>query len=66
MYWIAAILTEQGKRSEALEFAEKALALNEERNADSELEGPFEDFADIENRLQRLHQYLQGEATHYW
>ncbi len=66
MYWIAATLTAQKKRSEALEFAEMALALSEERNADSELEGPFENFREIENRLERLHQYLKGERVDYW
>jgi tetratricopeptide (TPR) repeat protein len=66
MYWIAATLTAQKKRSEALEFAEMALALSEERNADSELEGPFENFREIENRLERLHQYLKGERLDYW
>jgi tetratricopeptide (TPR) repeat protein len=66
MYWIAATLAARKKRSEALEFAEKALALSEERNADSELEGPFENYREIENRLQRLHRYLKGERLDYW
>ena len=68
MYWIAALLTAQKKRSEALEFAEMALAQSGERNADSELEGPFENFREIENRVERLHQYLtgEGEGENYW
>jgi tetratricopeptide (TPR) repeat protein len=68
LYWIAALLTKQKKRTEALEFAEMALAQSEKRNADSELEGPFEDFWEIETRLGRLHQYLTGEAKgeFYW
>ncbi len=66
MYWIAATLMAQKKRSEALEFAEMALALSEERNADSEQEGPFENFREIQNRLERLHQYLKGERLDYW
>ena len=61
MYWIAATLTAQKKSAEALQFVEKALALSEERNADSELEGPFENFREIESRLERLHHYLKGE-----
>ena len=61
MYWIAEALTAQEKRSEALELAEMALALSEERNADSELEGPFENFRQIETRLERLHRYLKAE-----
>jgi tetratricopeptide (TPR) repeat protein len=68
MYWIAALLTEQKKRSEAIKFTEMALAQSEERNADSELEGPFENFTEIEIRLERLRQYLKGEAVgeNYW
>jgi hypothetical protein len=68
MFWIAALLTKQKKRSEALEFAEMSLAQSGERDADSELEGPFENFREIEDRLQRLHQYLtgEGEGEFYW
>jgi tetratricopeptide (TPR) repeat protein len=68
MFWIAALLTKQKKRSEALEFAEMALAQSGERKADAELEGPFENFREIEDRLQRLHQYLtgEGEGEFYW
>jgi tetratricopeptide (TPR) repeat protein len=61
MYWIAATLTAQKKRSEALQFVEMALALSGERNADTELEGPFENFREIENKLQSLHRYLKEE-----
>lgn len=68
LYWIAALLMKQKKKSEALEFAEMALAQMEKRNADSELEGPFEDFGEIESGLERLHQYLTGEGKgeFYW
>ena len=68
LYWIAALLTKQKKRSEALEFANRALAQNGKRNTDSELEGPFEDYTEIEIRLERLHQYLTGEGKgeFYW
>jgi hypothetical protein len=68
LYWIAALLTKQKKRSQALEFAEMALAQSGKRNADSELEGPFENFSEIEIRLERLHQYLtgEGEGEFYW
>ena len=62
MYWIAATLMAQKKRAEALQFVEMALALSEERNVDSELEGPFENFREIENKLQSLHRYLKEEA----
>ena len=61
MYWIAEALSAQRKRAEALEFTEMALALSQERNADSELEGPFENFREIETRLERLHRYLKEE-----
>jgi hypothetical protein len=45
-----------------------ALAQSGERNADSELEGPFENFREIEIRLERLRQYLKGEmeGENYW
>ncbi len=68
LYWIAALLTKQKKRSEALEFVNRALAQNGKRNADSELEGPFEDYRETETRLERLHQYLTGEGKgeFYW
>ena len=68
MYWIAEMLMAQKKRSEALEFAERALTQSEERNAESELEGPFENFREIENKLKLLHQYLKGkrEGEDYW
>ncbi len=66
MYWIAKALTAQKKRSEALQFTEMALAQSEKRNADSELEGPFENFIEIENRLERLHKYLKGYGIDYW
>ena len=68
LYWIAALLTKQKKRSQALEFAEMALAESGKRNAGSELEGPFENFREIEIRLQTLHQYLtgEGEGEFYW
>ena len=68
LYWIAALLTKQKKRSQALEFAEMALVESGKRNAGSELEGPFENFGEIEIRLQMLHQYLtgEGEGEFYW
>ena len=68
LYWIAALLTKQKKRSQALEFAEMALVESGKRNAGSELEGPFENFREIETRLQMLHQYLkgEGEGEFYW
>jgi tetratricopeptide (TPR) repeat protein len=66
MYWIAETLRAQKKRAEALKFTEMALALSEERDAGSELEGPFESFREIESRLERLHQYLKGEEVDYW
>ncbi len=53
-------------RTEALEFAEVALVQSEERNADLELKGPFENFREIENRLERLHQSLKWEGENYW
>lgn len=68
LYWIAALLTKQKKRAEALEFAGMALTESGKRNAASELEGPFENFREIESRLERLHQYLTGEqkGEFYW
>jgi tetratricopeptide (TPR) repeat protein len=66
MYWMAEALSAQKRRSEALQFTEMALAQSEERNADSELEGPFENFREIENKLERLHQYLKGVGVDYW
>jgi tetratricopeptide (TPR) repeat protein len=66
MYWIAALLARQKKRSEALEFAEMALAQSGERNADSELEGPFENFREIKNRLENLHRLLKGEEVDFF
>ena len=68
LYWIAALLTKQKKRSEAIEFAEMALTESGKRNAASELEGPFENFTEIESRLERLLQYLkgEGEGEFYW
>jgi tetratricopeptide (TPR) repeat protein len=68
LYWIAALLTKQKQRAQALEFAEMALAQIDKRKANSELEGPFEDFGEIESDLERLHQYLKGEAKgeFYW
>jgi tetratricopeptide (TPR) repeat protein len=68
LFWIAALLTKQKKRSQALEFAEMALAQIGKRKANSELEGPFEDFGEIEANLERLHRYLKGEGKgeFYW
>ncbi len=63
MYWIAEALTAQKRTSEALEFTELARAQSEKRNADSELEGPFEDFTEIEYRLERLHKHLKWEEV---
>jgi tetratricopeptide (TPR) repeat protein len=62
MYWIAEALTAQKRRPEALEFTEMARAQSEKRNADSELEGPFENFREIETRLERLHKSLKWEG----
>jgi tetratricopeptide (TPR) repeat protein len=68
LFWIAALLSKQKKRAEALEFADKALTESQKRNAASELEGPFENFREIESRLERLLQYLKGEGKgeFYW
>jgi tetratricopeptide (TPR) repeat protein len=62
MYWIAQALTEQKRRSEALKFAEMARAQSEKRNPDSELQGPFENFREIESRLKRLYKSLKWEG----
>ena len=66
MYWIAEILRAQEKRSEALKFAEMALAQSRERNADEELEGPFENFREIKYRLENLHRVLKGEELEFF
>ena len=66
MYWIAEILRAQKKRSEALKFAEMALAQSRERNDDAELEGPFENFREIKYRLENLHRVLKGEELEFF
>jgi tetratricopeptide (TPR) repeat protein len=58
-YWIAVALRAQNKGSEALEWTQKATAQSEKRNADLELESPFEDYREIENRLKNLHGALK-------
>ncbi len=63
MYWIAEALSAQKRRSEALQFTEMARAQSEKRNADSELEGPFENFTEIEHRLERLYKRLKWEEV---
>jgi len=63
MYWLAEALTAQNNESEALVFTERALARSEKRRADSEIEGPFEDFKEIKMRLKRLHRSLMGNRT---
>ncbi len=66
MYWIAEALAAQNKRSEALEMTDVALAQSKKRNADAELEGPFENFAEIRWRLERLQIFLKGEKLEYF
>ena len=61
MYWIAEALIAQKRSSEALEFTEMARAQSEKRDADLELEGPFENFREIEHRLERLYKRLKLE-----
>jgi tetratricopeptide (TPR) repeat protein len=63
-YWIALTLKEQDKIPEALHLTEKALGLSEKRNPDSELDGPFEDFQEIRNRLESLHRDLKQETEY--
>jgi tetratricopeptide (TPR) repeat protein len=60
MYWIAEALTAQGHESQALAFTEMALGRRLKRHPDSEVEGPFENFREIEMRLERLHGVLKG------
>jgi tetratricopeptide (TPR) repeat protein len=66
LYWIAVLLAKQKKRSQALEFAEMALAQSGKRNANAELEGPFEDFREIEVGMERLRRHLTGEEIYDW
>jgi len=58
-YWIAAALRAQNKGSEALQWTQNAIAQSEKRNGDLELESPFEDYREIENRLKNLHSALK-------
>jgi tetratricopeptide (TPR) repeat protein len=53
-YWIALAMKEQNRTEGALELAQEALALAEMREAELELEGPFENFNEIHHRLKDL------------
>ncbi|MFX0201632.1 MAG: tol-pal system YbgF family protein [Candidatus Hodarchaeota archaeon] len=58
-YWIALSLKAENKTSEALQLTGAALAQSKKRNAALELEGPFENFREIQDRLERLHNGLK-------
>lgn len=65
-YWIAEALAAQNKRSKALEMTEVALAESKKREAEAELEGPFENFGEIHARLEGLKIFLKGEKPEYF
>lgn len=61
-YWIALALQDEGKRPEALALAEAALEQSKQRNQEAELEGQFDSFEDIKNRLEKLAKTLKELA----
>jgi tetratricopeptide (TPR) repeat protein len=58
-YWLALALAEQNRESEALQLTKEALEQSESRNAEKELESPFENFREIHARLTQLNKKLQ-------
>lgn len=64
-YWIALALKAQNKDAKALHWIERALAQSKKRNGDLELEGPFENFGEIRNKLHSLHRDLTMEPVFF-
>jgi tetratricopeptide (TPR) repeat protein len=63
-YWIALTLMTQNKVLEALRLAGEALAQSEKRSVDMELEGPFENFSEVNDNLLALHDLLKKKTKH--
>ena len=57
-YWIAKAYREMGDKSKALHYAGLGLVDLEKRNDQAELDGPFESFSDIKDKLKDLHKEL--------
>ncbi len=65
-YWIAKALEKQGKYREGLLLAREGLMQSRNRDADAEMEGHLEEFDEIKDRLEDLHnelnkKYVQSE-----
>jgi hypothetical protein len=61
-YWAAHALMKQDKILDALAFAKKAAAGSQGRNLKQDLEGPFDDYADIRTGLEELTSLLKDRA----
>jgi tetratricopeptide (TPR) repeat protein len=60
-YWIALSLAAQNKIAEASQMTEAALSQSKKRKAGGELEGPFDSFGEIMDRLEKLYIALRKE-----
>ena len=62
-YWIARVLSEQGKDQEALQLAREAISLSRQRKSEAEIEGPLDSFDEIKKDLEKLHQDLSKRLS---
>jgi len=62
-YWIARVLSEQGKDQEALQLAREAISLSQQRNSEAEIEGPLDSFDEIKKDLEKLHEDLSKRLS---
>jgi tetratricopeptide (TPR) repeat protein len=62
-YWIARVLSEEGKDQEALQLAREAISLSRKRNSDAEIEGHLDSFDEIKKDLEKLHAELSKRLS---
>jgi tetratricopeptide (TPR) repeat protein len=62
-YWIAEALRAEKDYQGAFTLTNETLLLSEQRNSDLELEGQFDSFDDIKNRLKKLQEELEKELA---
>lgn len=62
-YWIARVLSEEGKPEQALQLVREALAQSRQRNSDAEIEGHLESFDEIRSDLENLNKKLTSQLS---